>query len=301
MPLHGAREERFILSEPDAARITAAVVGAREVGKLPVCLPPREQGAVILHRRRGIGGRTHPPFDLQRSHACGEQSRDVLPDGEVGERKRIGGLFKPRAVDGVLFAAGLFAPPAVAAVAARKGREIALPRKTGAERALNKRLRFDDGGNGGNILRGRFPRKHRARKSVFFRDFRAVNVAAARLRGEVQRQFGTGVFERPPEENILQQNRVRARVVRLARGMEKRARLLLLDERVERNIDLRAADMRKSRDPFQRGKGKIFRAFARGKSRKSQIYGVRARVQRGVSRLFVPRGGKKFRHLPIVL
>ena len=53
MPLHGAREERFILSEPDAARITAAVVGAREVGKLPACLPPREQGAVSAQVRKG--------------------------------------------------------------------------------------------------------------------------------------------------------------------------------------------------------------------------------------------------------
>ena len=103
--------------------------------------------------------------------------------------------------------------------------------------------------------------------------------------------------ERASEKDILQKDRIGARVPRLARRTEKVGKLIVLHKGIECDIYLCAQKMRFPRQLCKRRNAKIFRALARGKSRQSQIYGVRARTKRRVCRFFVPGGGQEVRSL----
>ena len=112
----------------------------------------------------------------------------------------------------------------------------------------------------------------------------------------MQYDLGIQLLERTPQKDVLDQNGVRARVPCLACRDKEVGKFVVLDERIERNIHLCPKQMRLTREPLQRRNAKIFRALARGKSRQSQIYGVRARPKRRVCRLFIPCGGKYLCH-----
>ena len=301
VPLHAARKKVRVLPECESARVISAVERAFQAGKELVGGSLVQQRAIVFHRRRDVGRRAHSALDLEGRHAGRKKFFRVRSHRQIGQGNRIGAILIPRAVDRIPLAAGLFASAAVARIVARERGEIALARKTGAERPLYERLRLDDFGNGGNVPDRRLAREHDAGKTARLCKPRPVHVAAARLRGEMGHDLRTEFPERASEKDILQKDRIGARVPRLARRTEKVGKLIVLHKGIECDIYLCAQKMRFPRQLCKRRNAKIFRALARGKSRQSQIYGVRARTKRRVCRFFVPGGGKKFGHyLPIV-
>ena len=146
VPLHIAGEQ-ILLPERKALGVISAVEGAGKRGarrQTLAFLRLVQYGAVVADRRRDVLLPPHPALYFQRGDARSEQFSDALADAEIGQRERIGALFEALAVDGIQFAAGLFASAAVAAVVAREGGKIALPRKTGTKRPLHEYLRLDD-------------------------------------------------------------------------------------------------------------------------------------------------------------
>ena len=208
--------------------------------------------------------------------------------------------FAARPIRRIPLAAGLFAQAAVSAVAARKRREIALPRKAGTQRALHKNFRFDLLADGGDLRKRRFPREDDARKPARFCLPRAVRVAYTRLRRKVQHHLRALPFELLSEEQLLHDQRVGARVPRLFRALEKGGELPLFDERVERHIHAHTEQMRAADELFEPFRRKIGGVCARGKTAHAEVYGIRPRIQRGKKRRFVARRRKDLTHDTIV-
>ena len=298
MALHVLREETLVLPEGQPAGVAAAVEGALQAGKvLPEAGAFAAQDILVIGRRRGdVGRRAHAPLDLEGSDARLPQAAHVLPHAEVGRREEVTRFTKAVAVGRVELAAGLFAQSAVARIAAGERGEVALPRKAGAQRALHEHLRFDLAGDGGDAAERRFPCQDDAREAAALCQARAVHVAHPRLGGEVQDHFGISALQEPAQKHVLQDERVGARVPRRARTGEKVLQLAVLDQRIERDVHLGPEDVRPrgARGKFLRGK--IGRAFARGKIAQAEIDGVRARIDGGFETRFVPRGGQDLTH-----
>ena len=111
----------------------------------------------------------------------------------------------------------------------------------------------------------------------------------------MQRHFREAAFEFPPQKQILHEDRVRARIPHRAGAIEKCVRFAVLHQRIERDVYLRAEQMRKPRDPPKGRQIEILRRVPRGKIFQSEIYGVGPRTEGGARRLFAPCGSKKFR------
>ena len=248
MPLHVAGEQIF-LPERETLGVISAVEGAgkrRTRRQTLAFLRPVQNGTVIADRRRDVLLPPHPTLDLQRGDARLKQLFDALADAEIGQRERIGALLKAFAVDGVQLAAGLFASAAVAAVVAREGGKIALPRKAGAQRPLHEHLRLNDFGDGGNIADRRLPREHDARKAVLFGKLRPVHVAAARLRRKMQNDGRIPPFELLPQENILDEEGIRPCIPGRKRAFKKGVCFAVFDKRVQTDVHLRPEKMGKA-------------------------------------------------------
>ena len=303
MPLHRNGMQRGIFSESVPRRIAAAVVGAFQAGKIR-CQLLRGRAAenilIIPHHRTNVCGRAHSSFDLKRNNARGGKLFRPFSHAQIGEGEPIAKRFAARPIRRIPFAARLLAQTAVSAVAARKRREIALPRKAGTQRALHKNFRFDLLADGGDLRKRRFPRENDARKPACFCLPRAVCVAYARLRRKMQHHLRALPFELLSEEQLLHDQRVGARVPRLFRALEKGGELPLFDERVERHIHAHTEQMRAADELFEPFRRKIGGVCARGKTAHAEVYSIRPRIQRGKKRRFVARRRKDLTHDTIV-
>ena len=217
--LNIAGKKPLILSEGEPLRIVIAVIGAFEGGKLFSAIRSFQKGAIILHGGCHVFGTAHSALYLEGDDARRNVLFNILADGKVGEGERVGFFLVTRPIVRIFFATGLFTPTAIAAVAARKTGQIALSGKTGAERALNERFRFHEGRDLFDFLYRRFAGEDHAGKAVFFGEPRPVKVVGARLRGEVQYHLRILFVQIFADKDILQNNRVRAHVVRFHGGL----------------------------------------------------------------------------------
>ena len=112
----------------------------------------------------------------------------------------------------------------------------------------------------------------------------------AHLRRGVQRHVGNNFLQRRQNAPILHQDRVHAALRRGARLRGKRGELAVGDERVERQIDLRAPQMAIKDRRAEFLIGEVPRAAARVERAKAHIHGVRTALHGGNKRLLPARG-----------
>ena len=296
VPLHGDGDEVFILPEGVAAGVVAAVISPAQIRKAAPVRVSVQNAAVIAHRRPHIGGRAHAAFYLQRIHARAEQTQGVFPHAQVGQGEAVSGRVEAAAVDGIPLTAGLLAQPAVAAVAADDGGKITLPRKAGAQCPLHEAFRFHLRGDGGDVGKGRLAGEDDARKAAALCQPRPVHVAHPRLGGEVQLHRRVRLFEELAQKDVLQDERVGARVPCPQGTGKERLQLAVFDQRVEGDVHFGAQNVGARgiiRQVFER---EIRGGLAGGKILQAQIDRVCARAQRRFECGGVARRRQNFCH-----
>ena len=296
VPLHGGGDEVFILPEGVAAGVVAAVISPAQIRKAAPDRVSVQNAAVIAHRRPHIGGRAHAAFYLQRIHARAQQLFDVFPHTEVRKGEAVSGRVEAAAVDGIPLTAGLLAQPAVAAVAADDGGKITLPRKAGAQCPLHEAFRLHLRGDGGDVGKGRLAGEDDARKAAALCQPRPVHVAHPRLGGEVQLHRRVRLFEELAQKDVLQDERVGARVPCPQGTGKERLQLAVFDQRVEGDVHFGAQNVGARgiiRQVFER---EIRGGLAGGKILQAQIDRVCARAQRRFECGGVARRRQNFCH-----
>ena len=145
VPLDIGRDQAAILSEQVTAGVIAAVKSAPQGGKVvgKAIMAAVQEIAIIADGSRDVRRRAHAPFDLAGGDTGARKRRDILPHAQVSQGEAICRRVKSLAVDGIFLSARLLAKAAVAAVSADHGGKIALPGKTGTQRALDEAFRLD--------------------------------------------------------------------------------------------------------------------------------------------------------------
>ena len=149
------------------------------------------------------------------------------------------------------------------------------------------------------LLKAQFAREHRARQPHLRRRLHTGEVVDAHLRARVEGDVRQGAAYRGDKPQILNDYPVRAALGREARGVHRRAHLPVVDERVERDVDLAAAHAAVGHRLFKFLVCKILRAAAGVEVAHSEIDRVRAVLHRGNDSLRRPGGRKKLKHYTI--
>ena len=121
-------------------------------------------------------------------------------------------------------------------------------------------------------------------------------IVYAHLRAGVQRDVGQGLTDGVGEAEILNDYTVGAAVRGKPGGLNRRAYLPVVDERVERHIHLAAANAAVAHGALKLLVGEIFRAAPGVEISQTHIYSIRTVLYRGYDRLRRAGGGKKLCH-----
>ena len=248
------------------------------------------QKARVYFRHGGdIFRALHAPFDLEAGNTHIHHLRHEGREVRVLQAQRMAVRPAGKAVGQ---AAGLGAGATVAAAPPNDGGHLALAAVAHAQRAVDERFDLDGAflADFGDLPARKLAREHRARHAEPCRFLNARERVQAHLRRGVQRHVGNNFLQRRQNAPILHQDRVHAALRRGARLRGKRGELAVGDERVERQIDLRAPQMAIKDRRAEFLIGEVPRAAARVERAKAHIHGVRTALHGGNKRLLPARG-----------
>ena len=170
-----------------------------------------------------------------------------------------------------------------------------------AQRAVDEDLRLYGGvfRDVPYLLEAELSREHRARQPHLRRRLYAGEVVDAHLRARVEGDVRQGAAYRRDKPQILNDQPVRAARGRKTRGVHRRAHLAVVDERVERDVDLAAAHAAVGHCLFKFLIREILRAASGVEVAQSEIDRVRAVLHGGNDGLRRSGGRKKLQHCTI--
>ena len=284
-----------------AGEVAVGEALAREALLQALHLLPARQAAlpeglgVDLRDDGSIFGALHAPFDLEAGDARLLQLLQVLDEAVVLEGERIV-VHAP--AERVLQAAGLRAHAAVAAAAADEAGHVALAGVAEAERPVHEDLRLHGAvlRDEADLLEAQLARQYDALHAELGRGLHAREVVDAHLRARVQRDVRQGAADHRGEAQILQDQPVHADGVGQAGRLQRGVHLPVVDEGVERQVDLAAADMAVAHGLFQLFLVEVFGSAAGVEVAHAEIHGVRAVLHGGDDGLGRARGRKQFDH-----
>ena len=139
-----------------------------------------------------------------------------------------------------------------------------------------------------------FARRHHARKAEIPEQPRSLRVIDRHLCAGMQRQLRKALSGDAHHAQILHDGSVHAGMNKQLEHVTQIVHLALLDQRIDRNIDLPAAFVRIFNRLFELLIVKVARIAACAKGRIAQIYRVRTAGKSGKERFAVARWGKQF-------
>ncbi len=168
-----------------------------------------------------------------------------------------------------------------------------------AQRPVHEDLRLDGGagGDGADLLQAQLPCEHGAGKPQLRRGLDAREIVQTHLGARVKRDVRQGLSDRLDQSQILDDNAVSPQIGGEAGRTHGALDLPVVDEGVERHIDLAAADAAVAHSFFKFFVGKVFGAAPGVEIAHAEIYGVRSILHGGDNGLGRAGRRKQLDHL----
>ena len=199
----------------------------------------------------------------------------------------------------ILQTAGLGAHAAVAAALADQGRHVALARVAEAQGPVHKDLRLDGGvlSDIADLVKAQLPCQHRAGQTQLRRGLHARQIMDRHLGAGVQGDVRQVLADGGDETEILDDDAVGPAFGGEAGTVQSGLDLAVVDQGVERDVNLAAADAAVTDGALELLVGEVLRAAAGIEIAHTHIYGVRAVLHRGDDGLGRSGGREQFCHI----
>ena len=205
-------------------------------------------------------------------------------------RPNLGAGDKP-----IAHAAGLAAAPAVAAAPADHAREETQARVAVAEGAVHEHLEVEAVWvERGDLVEGQLAGEDGALEAKLGQQGELGARVGVELRARVQREVGVAHAHLGREAKVGHDERVEAGLVRSGQRRERRLDLVVLEQRVEGEVDTGAEEMRAVDGLEQRSGGEVGREGARAPTLETQVDRVGAGRERGLQGRTVAGRREKF-------
>ena len=251
-----------------------------------------EDLAVVLHDRGDVERRLHAPLDLERRDAGLDKLPHVRAEAQVLHRERQAPFARLRVGVGLPAAVGAFAAVARAVLLHRA--EEAEPGDRVAERAVDEALELQAAAplRDRRDLRGaQFAGEHDPREAELLQREHAFEVVRDELGRRVQLEVREIRAAEPRDAEVLHDERRGTHRVERGKLAERLGDVRLVDDRVERDVDLPALRPREAHQAPEVRKREVGRVGARGELGESAVDRVRARGERGARSVEVPGRG----------
>jgi len=256
-------------------------------------------GGAVLADEAGVDARhggdvlraLHAALELEAAHAHVDQLGHVGREVVVAQAERVSAV--------VGQAAGLGAQAAVAAALADDRAHRALARVAHTQRPVGEDLDLDGAARAdlADLAAAELAGKHGARDAEPRRLDHAGERVYGHLRAGVERHVRHGAAQRVQHAPVLHQDRVHARRACAARDGGKGGQLAVVDDGVERQVDLDAVAVAVRRRVRQTVQREVVRVAAGVEIVHAEVDGVRAVLHGGDERLLRPGGGKQLGHV----
>ena len=265
----------------------------------------REDGAVesapiLVDDVRDVLGPLHAPFDLEATHARGEQLGQQIVRREIFRAEQvlhlIGLAAAPVDDQVVRQTAALRALPPVGAAVLQRLAGQALPAPAHAQRAVDEALELQIRPfcKFGNFADRKLARQDYARDAERGGDRCRLRRRHRHLRRRVQRQLRTDGARQPGRAEVLHDDRVRPRPRDVGERRFGHPELAIEDEGVESDESLHALRVQKIEQFREVSRGEVIRPGPRIEAAtQAEIDCIRARRHGGPQALLVPRGGEQ--------
>ena len=279
-----ARKDRLEILRRD---LREAVVSTRSN-------PLAQELPVVARHACHIDPALHAALYLQGGHARLCQLQDVRAKAEVshGERQRLRAF-----VVRIRHPAAVRAGSAVAAAAPLHRAEKTEPGDGVAERTMYEHLDLDAAAARyrGNLGEAEFARKDHAAEAELPQREDPLQVMGDELRGRMQREIREMAAAEPRYAQVLDDDGVGTKLVELRKRADRPLHGRLVEERVERNVDLAAVRTRHAKKLVELLEREVFCERPGGEFPEAAVDGVGAGRKRRARRGEVPRWRQQFR------